>query len=1147
MTMTPPGKDRVTTLDVWDTLLRRRCHPDEVKLASADFVRIHHGARLLPEFASASAIFQQRRQAEIRIGNKNRAEGHDDEYRLIDVWRSALTVMLKPSESALLEEVAAAAQRSELAFEDRVTYANPSIRAFLQEQAVSEAHLLSDFYVGGADLLELVRRKHPGLALAGAMVSCDEGVTKRSGRLYRRFERVCEIEPAQHLHIGDNQESDVLSARRVGLTALHYQDAVEEQKRANLAKQFEARMKGDYSSYWKTLRSRGAASAAADARHEDPRFQFGVELAPLYVLYVLFALEQAARAGVDKVYYFTREGEVLARIHAAIAAACPDRQLPAADLLEVSRLATFGASIAGLELPELNRFWTMYSRHSVNTLLVSLGLDPAAYADLVWEAGLDPEQLVIEPWRDPRFLGLLENPSFKSKVEAGLARRRADLMDYFGQHGLTPQSRRAVVVEIGWRGTIQDNLARIFPDVEWQGVYLALFRYLNTQPENALKTAFLLNDNQGDTAEKVLRPQAPLEMLFNSASGSVTGYVREGERVVATRKSAEGEDRVFHAFTGMVQEGVLASVPGIVHFLEERALSPLELRMQARRMAEDLLSMPPRAFARAYFELEHNETFGVGGFVRKEGQLVRDVLRTGSASKAWKLLSERPKESGWVAGFHAAHSGAGGADVITRLAAGQKDLKRVPKLLGRISREVWKGTKKRGLVPVLADIRDAFVTKPQPAPESIRMIPLVQTAELQNEHLLRFNEEMLSARRAASGPFVVAWLIPDIGYGSGGHMTLLRFVRHFRSLGIVNKVYVHGKSRHRDRTALEKFVRTNYGPIEGIEFYENSETIDDSDILIATHWTTAYEVFRQENTRFKAYFIQDFEPHFYPKGSLGVFAENTYAMNLYGVCASPWLFEVAQRYGMQACGFHLGYEPETYYVDPLAERDPNRVVVYMRPSTERRGTELLLAALLLVQRERPQTRISIFGTPSIPAVGLKAEIMGLLNEEQLRRLHSASAITLLTSLTNYSLMPIEAMACGSVVIDLDVESMRATFGIDAPISLVKPDPQAIAREILELLNDREKLAEKSAACIAYAQGFQWSRAFDEVSSALFAQYFRGTLADARGAKLSGLVRPRGGTQFYSVRAGQKVALSDDEVSGSAEQIDPRTLLALPTG
>jgi glycosyltransferase involved in cell wall biosynthesis len=301
----------------------------------------------------------------------------------------------------------------------------------------------------------------------------------------------------------------------------------------------------------------------------------------------------------------------------------------------------------------------------------------------------------------------------------------------------------------------------------------------------------------------------------------------------------------------------------------------------------------------------------------------------------------------------------------------------------------------------------------------------------------------------------------------------------------------------------------------------------------------------------KAYFIQDFEPYFYAKSSMGVFAENTYRMNFYGICASPWLHEITrQQFGMRGCFFYLGYEPDTYYPDPLVERDHNRVVVYMRPTTERRGTELLLAALLVVQKRRPETRISIFGTSSIPEVGLRAEVLGLQNEEQLRRLHSGSAVTLLTSLTNYSLMPIEAMACGSVVVDLGLESMRETFDAQAPIVLVRPEPLAMANELIALLEDRERIQSLSRRSIVFAGNFRWSRAFDTVTGSLFGAYFEGVKRVF--AKYPRFVRAQGGSRVFEVcngRLRQVMCIEELDSHGvtmdDVIDVDPRHLLALP--
>jgi glycosyltransferase involved in cell wall biosynthesis/FMN phosphatase YigB (HAD superfamily) len=1156
LAQTNQGPD-VVTLDVWNTLLHRHCHPDEVKLAAARYLRLSHGCRIRAEFRNERTIFDRRRQAEITIGNRTRAEGHDDEYHIREVWSTALREIAVESADTDLDALADAVVRFELEFEERVSYPDALIGEMLRRRYPGgdvHLHILSDFYVGLDELLALVRRKHPALTFQGGMVSCEERVNKRTGRLFRRFQKRAALSPSVHLHIGDNLQCDVVKAQEAGAAAEHYLNPQEDHKRQRLEREFQARLRGDMKLYWENLRHCALASTATHARAGDERFRLGVEFAPALVLYVLFAIDTAMEAGARRIYYFTREGEILAEIHRRIAEALPHHAFPDAELLEVSRLSTFGPSIAELSLRELSRFWTMYPRHSMRTLFASLGVDPRRYAPFVIDAKIELDELLQLPWKDARFVSLLENADFRSELELELAERRKGLLAYLAQKGIEPGSSHVAVVDIGWRGTIQDNLARVLPAVQWHGVYLALFRFLNAQPANGSKHAFLFNDNLGDPGERTLTPQAPVEMLFNSSSGSVVGYANDGTAWIAQRRREPGEDRVHEHFTSVAQEAVLASVDAIVRWTDQRAVGAADFRPFVRQLFRDLLSAPPRAFARAYFELEHNETFGMGAYVKRESGIASVFASARAPRAAWEALKRRPKESGWPAGFLTAHPIAETPILAARLSGRAHDARRAYKLAGRIVREVWNHSKRRGLVPVLAEVRDGLVRRPPARPHNTAAstVSLVGAVDLQNETQRDFNALMRAARATATGPLVVAWIFPDIGLGSGGHKTLLRFARHFRSLGIVNRIYIRGSSQHKTRTALRRFVEAHYGSLDGIEVYTTTKNLHESDILIATHWSTAYEVFRAEQTRFKAYFVQDYEPYFYARGSSSTFAENTYSMNFYGICASPWLHQVTtSEYGMNGCFFHLGNEPTTYYCDPLVERDPNRVAVYMRPSTERRGTELLLSALLFLKKNRPATRITVFGTGSLPNVGLQAEVLGAQNEEQLRQLFNGSAITLLTSFTNYSLIPIEAMACGSVVVDLDLPSMRATFDREAPIVLTSPEPIVMGNKLLALLNAPERLAELSPRSVDYARQFEWSRAFDTVTDSLFAAYFAGVDPPA-STRTSGFVRAAGGTQVFALEARAKRRIAGrDELDALAPldnlpELDARTLLSIPS-
>src|SRR5947208_1533993 len=130
----------------------------------------------------------------------------------------------------------------------------------------------------------------------------------------------------------------------------------------------------------------------------------------------------------------------------------------------------------------------------------------------------------------------------------------------------------------------------------------------------------------------------------------------------------------------------------------------------------------------------------------------------------------------------------------------------------------------------------------------------------------------------------------------------------------------------------------------------------------ATSWTTAYPVRNAKIEGGKFYFVQDFEPSFYPVGSESVLAENTYRFGLYGITAGGWLSKKLEHdYGMQCDHFEFGSDFGRYYYVNSGHR--SKVFFYARPVTTRRGFELGVLALDRFHRAKPEYEINMAGWP----------------------------------------------------------------------------------------------------------------------------------------------------------------------------------------
>lgn len=338
----------------------------------------------------------------------------------------------------------------------------------------------------------------------------------------------------------------------------------------------------------------------------------------------------------------------------------------------------------------------------------------------------------------------------------------------------------------------------------------------------------------------------------------------------------------------------------------------------------------------------------------------------------------------------------------------------------------------------------------------------------------------------------VAWVVPPFVRGSGGHGSILQLVRELERRGHTCSIWIddpRGRWNH-SAAVSRRMIRKQFQPIEAPVFCGTEEWFG-ADVAFATGWQSAWAVRGLDGCRLKAYLVQDYEPDFYPASAERVWAERTYGFGLPCIAASPWLAErLRERHGAEAHAFPLGVDLERYR--PGQERiDPDSVAFYVRMFTPRRANELGMLALRDVIERRPGTQVLLFGEADPPAAAFPYRSLGQLSPDQLARLYRSAAVGLSLSLTNYSLTPLEMMACGLPVVELR-GSAESVFGEDPDlVAYADPDPVAVADAVLDLLADpqrRERMSERGPAFVA---GRTWAAATDAIEA---------TLRDLMGAR-----------------------------------------------
>jgi glycosyltransferase involved in cell wall biosynthesis len=263
----------------------------------------------------------------------------------------------------------------------------------------------------------------------------------------------------------------------------------------------------------------------------------------------------------------------------------------------------------------------------------------------------------------------------------------------------------------------------------------------------------------------------------------------------------------------------------------------------------------------------------------------------------------------------------------------------------------------------------------------------------------------------------INWVVPPFGAGAGGHTTIFRFIyfleqRGFTCRVIVNGGHVLGSAKH-----FQQLIQKSYFPIAA-EVYSDAADAPPAYVTVATGWHTAYRVRDIRSTVHRCYFVQDFEPWFYAVGAEYILAEQTYRLGFKTLTAGTWLAnKLAAEYGVDAQAVGFSFDRTTYFPRPRGSPRTKQIFFYARPNTERRGFELGILTLSEVSRRMPDIKIVLAGGElskfDIPFAHTSE---GTVNVNRLAELYCQSDAALVLSLTNLSLLPLELMACGALVV-----------------------------------------------------------------------------------------------------------------------------------
>lgn len=346
--------------------------------------------------------------------------------------------------------------------------------------------------------------------------------------------------------------------------------------------------------------------------------------------------------------------------------------------------------------------------------------------------------------------------------------------------------------------------------------------------------------------------------------------------------------------------------------------------------------------------------------------------------------------------------------------------------------------------------------------------------------------EQVQLAQQPARPNTLLWFIPDFNIGSGGHQTIFRTIWHLERMGWESGIVIVSPVVHVTAEAARHDICTHFFPLQA-KVYVGFDGLPNSEFVIATGWQTAYAVRAVQGSAKKLYFVQDFEPSFYPTGTESVLADNTYRFGFFGITAGGWLaHKLKTEYGMQTHAISFGVDHELYRQRPRREPQIKRVFFYARPPTPRRAFEFGLLVLEAVSRKLPDTQFILAGWDvgdyRIPFPHLAA---GVITPEELADVFSQCDAALVMSLTNLSLMPLEVMAAGCAVVSNRGECVEWLLNDEVAL-LTDPTVEALSAALCHLLEDDTARTALASRGQEFARQQHWQASAEAFEQGLLA-------------------------------------------------------------
>lgn len=314
------------------------------------------------------------------------------------------------------------------------------------------------------------------------------------------------------------------------------------------------------------------------------------------------------------------------------------------------------------------------------------------------------------------------------------------------------------------------------------------------------------------------------------------------------------------------------------------------------------------------------------------------------------------------------------------------------------------------------------------------------------EHLFELYNDQKVEQAASANPInSIVFILPDMATFSGGLTSVLRLATYLSGFGY--DIYYYTLNPTED-SVFKHNATINLKDYKGRLIQDQELQQRTFDVAVATLWTSVYFVAKNRHLfSYKAYFIQDFEPYFYPQGDFYQLSLQTYHMGFIMISLGSWNKRMIESNDSKLIvhSVDFPFEQSEYQLHssgrvPVQEKIARKQLtfaVYVKNDPKRAPALVILQLGFMKQQLESQgytIEIIYYGTDASYEIpyGFNA---GKLSLEELKSLYLKADFGVVASFTNISLVNYEMIAMGLPVMDYQSGSAPDFFTDDTMLFL----------------------------------------------------------------------------------------------------------------